>query len=235
MIEDEALLRQRAGEKAVDFVQSGMVLGVGTGRTTGYFINALGTKYQEGQIKDIQAVPTSESSAQLLRQYKVPITDLFFNPVLDLAIDGADEVDPDLNLIKGLGRALLREKVVEIHAKEFLVIVDETKMTPRLGTICPLPVEILPFEWKSHVAWLNTLGCEAKLWSEENGEPVVTDNGNYLAKMHFSEGIADVYSLAHALNQRPGILEHGLFLNMANRVLVAGTHEIKILERHDGS
>jgi ribose 5-phosphate isomerase A len=228
-------LRQKAGESAVRFVHNGMVLGIGSGRTTGYFIDCLGKKYQQGKIKDILAIPTSEESGYKLRQYGVPITNLSSHSDLDLAVDGADEVDPDLNLIKGLGRALLREKVVEIHARRFLVIVDETKLVARLGATCPLPVEILAFEAMSHVAWLNTLDCRADLWLEEDGTPVVTDNGNYLARLWFDEGIPDPYGLDRALNQRPGILEHGLFLNMATDVLVAGEGGIQFLEHKDGS
>jgi ribose 5-phosphate isomerase A len=232
---DAAALRRKAGERAVGFVQNGMVLGVGSGRTSNCFIDSLGDTFQKGLITDILVVPTSEASARRLRNYGIPITDLFANPVLDLAVDGADEVDPDLNLIKGLGRALLREKIVEIHARQFLVIVDETKLVPRLGTICPLPVEILVFEWKSHIAWLEKLAGRAELWREENGDPIVTDNGNYLARLYFHGGIADVFYLAHELSQRPGILEHGLFLNMATSVLVARENEISILERQHGS
>jgi ribose 5-phosphate isomerase A len=228
-------LRQKAGENAVRFVQDGMVLGVGSGRTTGYFIDCLGKKFQQGELRNILAIPTSVESGHKLRQYGVPITNLSIHPDIDLAVDGADEVDPDLNLIKGLGRALMREKVVEIHARQLLVIVDETKLVPRLGSICPLPVEILVFEAQSHVAWLNTLDCRAELWLEEDGSPIVTDNGNYLARLWFEEGIRDLEQLDQTLNQRPGILEHGLFLHMATRVLVAGQEGIRILERKDGS
>jgi ribose 5-phosphate isomerase A len=235
MSTDASELRRKAGEKAVDYVQSGMVLGVGSGRTSNFFIDRLGQLFQMGLVTDIQAVPTSEASAKLLCSYGIPITDLSANPVLDLAVDGADEVDSDLNMIKGLGRALLREKIVEIHARQFLVIVDETKLVSRLGSICPLPVEILTFEWKSHISWLNQLGCRAELWRENNGDPVVTDNGNFLARLYFAQGIPDVDALAQALSQRPGILEHGLFLNMATCVLVAGKNEIMKLERQYGS
>jgi ribose 5-phosphate isomerase A len=152
-------------------------------------------------------------------------------PHLDLAVDGADEVDPSLNLIKGLGRALLREKVVEIHAERFIVIVDESKLVPRLGSRGPLPVEILPFEAEVHVRWLNSLGCKAELWRDDNGSPVVTDNGLFMARCWFEGGIPDPYVLAELLSKRPGIIEHGLFLDMADMVVVAGKQGIRILER----
>lgn len=223
-------LRQEAGRAAMELVQDGMSLGIGTGRTVGFFIEYLGTKYLSGDLRHIRAVPTSEQSAARLRQYGIPIASLVDQPTLDLAIDGADEVDPDLNLIKGLGRALLREKIVEIHARELVIIVDEGKLVRRLGTTCPLPVEILTFEASSHIRWLNTLECRAELWLEVDGSPVLTDNGNYLARCWFKEGISDIYQLNGILNSRPGILEHGLFLDMASRVIVAGEQGIRVLE-----
>jgi len=149
-------------------------------------------------------------------------------------VDGADEVDPTLNLIKGLGRALLREKIIVTHSKEFVVIVDETKVVNKLGSKGPLPVEIVKFEAKAHVRWLKSLGCEAEQWFEDDGSPVETDNGNYLVRCWFNkgdaEGITDPYLLASTLNARPGIVEHGLFLDMAHRVIVgekSGVREYK--------
>jgi ribose 5-phosphate isomerase A len=223
-------LRQAAAACAIEYVQDGMVLGVGTGRTTRCFIDLLGEKVQKKEIKNILAVPTSEVSAARLRELKVPLTSLVDHPDLDLAVDGSDEVDPDLNLIKGLGRALMREKVVEIHARQFIVVVAENKLVKRLGSLGPLPVEILPFEALAHVHWLKSLADRAELWLEADGTPVVTDNGNYLARCWFKEGITDVYALAQKLDRRPGILEHGLFLDMASRVIVAGPSGNRILE-----
>jgi len=209
-----------------------MVLGVGTGRTTRCFIDLLGQKVQNKEIKDILAVPTSETSAARLRELGVPLTNLVDHPELDLAVDGADEVDPHLNLIKGLGRALMREKVVEIHARQFIVVVEENKLVPRLGSLGPVPVEILPFEALAHVYWLKSQAQRAELWLEDDGSPVVTDNGNYLARCWFQDGIPDVYALAQMLDRRPGILEHGLFLDMASRVIIAGPDGNRILERN---
>ena len=146
-------------------------------------------------------------------------------------MDGADEVDPDLNLIKGLGRALMREKVVEIHARQFIVMIEAKKLVKRLGSIGPMPVEILPFEALAHVQWLKTLAERAELWLEASGSPAMTDNGNYLARCWFKDGILDAYALAAALERRPGILEHGLFLDLASRVIVSGDSGIQILER----
>ena len=228
-------LRQAAVACAIEYVRDGMVLGVGTGRTTGRFIDLLGEKVQKKEIKNILAVPTSDASAARLRELGVPLTSLADHPELDLAVDGADEVDSDLNLIKGLGRALMREKVVEIHARQFIVMVEESKLVKRLGSLGPLPVEILPFEALAHVHWLKSLADRAELWLEADGTPAVTDNGNYLARCWFNDGIPDAYALARELDRRPGILEHGLFLDMATRVIVAGSVGNLNLERkHEG-
>ncbi len=223
-------LKQQAAREALAYVHSGMALGLGTGSTTTYFVEMLGRRLQSGELRDIVAVPTSERTAALARSLGIPLTTLAEHSRLDLAVDGADEVDPNLNLIKGLGRAALREKIVEIHADRFVVIVDESKLVPRLGR-GPLPVEIVPFEAPAHVRWLNGLGCRAELWLEPDGGPVVTDNGNYLVRCWFPQGIADPYALARALADRPGIVEHGLFLDMADTVIVAGQGGIRRLER----
>ncbi|MGB9641494.1 MAG: ribose-5-phosphate isomerase RpiA [Anaerolineales bacterium] len=223
--------KQMAAAAALDFVKSGMKLGLGTGSTTRYFVDMLGAKIKSGEIENIIGVPTSESTASQARALKIPLGSLSDIEELDLAVDGADEVDPQLNLIKGLGRALLREKIVESHAREFIVIVDESKLVKRLGTRGALPVEIVPFEARAHIRWLNTLGCRAEQWLELDGTPAMTDNGNYLAKCYFREGIADVYELAEKLAWRAGIVEHGLFLNMATRVIVAGENGVRTMER----
>ena len=223
-------LRKLAGETATQFVEEGMTLGIGSGSTARFFIDSLGERYKNRLIKDILTVPTSNASAELA-EYGIPIVSLSEYPVLDLAVDGADEVDPCLNLIKGLGGALLREKIVEIHAKQLLIIVDETKIVSKLGSTSPLPVEILTFETMSHVTWLKSICTKADLWLDENGAPIVTENGNNLARMWFDGGIPDAYELASQLNQRPGIVEHGLFLDMATKVIIAGEKGVRYMER----
>ena len=222
-------LRAKAAERALAYVRSGMVLGLGTGSTHAHFLERLGEQVRDGALHDIVGVPTSEGTAARARALGIPLATLADHDRLDLAVDGADEVDPDLNLIKGLGRALLREKIVEVHADRFLVVVDESKLVPRLGR-GPLPVEIVPFGAEAQVRWLNTLGCRAELWLED-AAPIVTDNGNYLARCWFPDGIAAPYALAHTLAERPGIIEHGLFLGMAHAVLVAGVEGVRLLER----
>lgn len=223
--------KREAARHALDHVRSGMVLGLGTGSTTAHFLDMLGERLRTGALVDIAGVPTSEDAAARARALGIPLTSLAEHPQLDLAVDGADEVDPDLNLIKGLGRALLREKVVEINSARFVVVVDESKMVTCLGSTVPLPVEIVPFSTDAHLRWLNTLGCRAEQWLEEDGSPVVTDNGNHLALCQFPDGIDDAYALARTLADRPGIVEHGLFLDMASSVIVAGPGGTRTVER----
>jgi ribose 5-phosphate isomerase A len=222
-------LKEQAGREALTYVQSGMVLGLGTGSTAAYFVDALGEQLRLGTIRDIVGVPTSEGTAARARALGIPLTTLAERPRLDLVVDGADELDLDLNLIKGLGRALLREKIVEIRTELLVIVGDESKVVQRLGR-GPLPVEIVPFGAEVHLAWLNTLGCRAELWHEDDGSPIVTDNGNYLVRCWFPEGIADLYALARTLADQPGIVEHGLFLDMADVAIIAGAQGIRILE-----
>jgi len=226
-------LKQQAAEAALSYVKSGMVLGLGTGSTTTYFIHMLGKKVSAGELVDITGVPTSNGIAQLAEELGMPLASLASltpGKTLDLAVDGADEVDPDLNLIKGLGRALLREKIIESHAERLLIIVDESKVVDKLGR-GPLPVEVVPFEANIQVRWLEDLCGRAELWLEEDGKPVMTDNGNYLVRCWFPEGISKPYDLARLLADRPGIVEHGLFLDMADQVIIAAEDGIRVKER----
>jgi ribose 5-phosphate isomerase A len=224
-------LKEMAARRALELVRSGMALGLGTGSTFGCFLGLLADQLRAGTLRDIVGVPTSERTAAQARAAGVPLTTLAECPSLDLAVDGADEVAPDLGLIKGLGGALLREKVVAVHAARFLVIVDESKLVARLGTRVPLPVEIAQFAAQAHLLWLTGLGSQAELFCDAGGSPILTDNGNYLALCRFPGGIADPHALARVLADRPGILEHGLFLDMASTVVVAGRDRVRILER----
>lgn len=223
-------LKKLAAEKALEFVQSGMVVGLGSGSTVSYFLECLGDSLKSGFLSGIKGVPTSEDTARKARELGIALTTLAVEKKLDLAVDGADEVDPDLNLIKGLGKALLREKLVEIQAEQFLVIVDESKLVSKLATKGFLPVEIVRFEVNSTLKWLETLGCRVELWLE-NEQPVITDNGNYLARCWFEKGIDDANLLADRLDKRTGVVEHGLFLKMAQTVIVAGNQGVKVLKR----
>lgn len=227
----EINLKQWAAASAMEWVSSGMVLGLGSGSTTAYFIDLLGETLQKGKISRIQAVATSEATARRAGALGIPLTTLAEQPRLHLAVDGADEVNPELDLIKGLGGALLREKIIEIQAETLLIIVDESKLVSRLGTRGPLPVEIIPFEAQVHLRWLNSLGCRAELWLKADGSPVVTDNSNYLARCWFEGGIPDPHGLARQLADQPGIVEHGLFLGMASHVIAATSSGIQTFNR----
>ncbi len=220
-----------AAARAVDFVQSGMILGLGHGSTAKHAVDVIGERVNSGSLRDIVGVPTSEYTAAQARALGIPLATLAEQPVLDLAIDGADEVDPDLSLIKGLGGALLREKIVERAARRFVVIVDDSKLVKRLGTRGPLPVEVTQFAWKAHIVWLESLGCRAELRREDEGSPFVTDNGNYIIHCTFPDGITDPASLARTLIERPGVLEHGLFLEMATEVVVADSDGVRVISR----
>ena len=223
-------LKEQAARHALTYVRSGMVLGLGSGSTNACFVDLLGEQVKIGELTDIVGVPTSKATADRARALGIPIATLADHTRLDLAVDGADEVDNDLNLIKGLGRAMLREKIVEIHADRFVVVVDESKMVQRLGR-GPFPVDVVPFGLEAQLRWLSTLGCRAELRLEQDGSRVVTDDGNQMALCWFPEGIADPYALARALADRPGIAEHGLFLDMATDVIIAGSGGLRVLRR----
>ena len=223
-------LKKAAAEKVLGFVKDNMVLGLGTGSTVAYFLDLLAEKIRNGLLKNIKGIPTSENTRAKALELGISLTTLDQISELDLAVDGADEVDPNFNLIKGLGKALFREKVVEIHAKKFIVIVDESKLVPKLGSRGPLPVEILPFGALAHVRWLETLGCKAELWLED-GKPVISDNGNYLVRCSFTNSIENPLLLAQQLEKRPGIIEHGLFIDMADVVVVAKKDRVEILDK----
>jgi ribose 5-phosphate isomerase A len=222
-------LKKAAAEKAVEQVKSGMVLGLGTGSTTRYAVEKIGQLWQAGVLKDIVGVPTSEGTATLARQYGLPLATLDEQPSLHLVIDGADEVDPELNLVKGLGGALLREKMVVMAAERFVVVVDESKLVEKLGTHAPLPVEVVQFGWKTQRRWLEQLGCQpARRGGDE--QPYLTDNCNYVIDCTFPYGIDDSAALAAVLRARIGLVEHGLFLRMAHQVIVARADGVQLLE-----
>jgi ribose 5-phosphate isomerase A len=223
-------LKEQAARHALTYVRDDMVLGLGSGSTNAFFIELLGEQLRTGALTGIVGVPTSERTAAQARALGIPLATLADHARLDLVVDGADEVDNDLNLIKGLGRALLREKIVEIHAGRFVVVVDESKMVQRLGR-GPLPVDVVPFGVEAQLRWLTTLGCRAELRLEDDGSPVITDDGNYVILCWFPEGIADPHGLARVLADRPGIAEHGLFLDMATDAIVAGAEGIRVIRR----
>jgi ribose 5-phosphate isomerase A len=223
-------LKRQAAERALALVENGMVVGLGSGSTMAFFTAMLGERLGQGLLRDIRAVPTSEKTAASARDLGIPLTSLTKCGRVHLVVDGADEVDPDFNLIKGWGRALLREKIVATHSDRVVIVVDDSKLVPRLATTGPVPLEILPFEAAAHVRWLATIGSHAELWLEDDGRPIITDNGNYLARCWFPNGVTDLIQTARLFADRPGILEHGLFLGLTDAVVVASSQGARVLE-----
>ncbi len=223
--------KQAAAERGASLVQSGMVLGLGSGTTSALMVQALGRKLREGTLWDIVGIPSSSAIAAVARESGVPLATLDERPALDLNLDGADEVDPNLDLIKGLGGALLWEKIVATAAREVVILVDDSKLVNRLGTKAPLPVEVVPFGWKCHLAFIVSLGGAPTLRLEPDGKPFVTDEGNYILHCRFEGGIADPGDLESKLLGRAGIVGTGLFLGVAHRVIVGKPDGVEVLTR----
>jgi ribose 5-phosphate isomerase A len=232
-------MKEAAGERAVGYVKPGMALGLGTGSTTDYFLIALGRECRAGRLPGVRGVPTSERSAARARELGIPLTTLTETPVLDVAVDGADEISPvegpslsggkAMGLIKGLGGALLREKIVVQAAKKFVVIADGSKVTGKLGTKPPVPVEVVQFEHGALVPFFRSLGAEpvlrlGKQMGLEGGagdRPYVTDNGNFIYDLRFPSGIDDPAGLEIKLLKRAGVCQTGLFLGFASVAVIA--------------
>ena len=230
MSADTVELKQKAGWQAVDFVESGMVVGLGHGSTAIFAVRCIAQLLREGRLQDVLGVPCSRRVEGEAQQLGIPLTTLDEHPVVDLTIDGADEVDPDLNLIKGGGGALLREKIVAQASRREIIVVDESKLSPALGTHWPVPVEVVPFGWRAQVIYLETLGAEPTLRLSSDGTPFKTDQGNLILDCRFGP-IPDPAQVAARMNERAGIVEHGLFLGLATDVIVAGAEGIRHLRR----
>jgi len=230
MSEETASLKKAAAERAVEFVEPGMVVGLGSGSTTLYAVRRIGDLLRDGGLKDIVGVPTSEATAAEARRLRIPLTTLERDPVVDLTIDGADEVAPNFDLIKGGGGALLREKIVAQASDRMIIVVDESKLSPALGTKWAVPVEVVPFGWIPEGNFLASLGADVKLRQAAGGEPYVTDHGNWILDARFGP-IDDAPALAAKLVARAGIVEHGLFLGLATDVVVAGPDGVRCLGR----
>ena len=224
-------LKRAAAARALDFVESGMAVGLGSGSTVRPLLGFLAERLRDGALKNVIAVPTSEDTTRRCRDLGIPLVTLGDRPELALAIDGADEVSPRLDLIKGLGGALLREKLVALAAKRFVVVVDESKLVRELGTRAPLPVEVIPFGWSTLVPFFEQLGAAPILRRAPDGSPFVTDNGNFLVDCRFAHGIPDPAMIARALAKRTGVVEDGLFLRIARTVVVAGAGGVRLLTR----
>lgn len=229
-MQKQELLKQKAARYAVDFIISGMVVGLGTGSTAAFAVMRIGERLKSGDLKDIVGIPTSIRTEKLARELNIPLCQLGAQPAIDVTIDGADEVDPDLNLIKGGGGALLREKVVAQASRRNIIVVDESKLSPQLGTRWALPVEVIPFAAKAEENFLKSLGASISLRLDDKGQPYQTDQNNFILDANFGK-IADPNHLAAKLNERAGIVEHGLFLGLAGDVIVAAQNEIRHIKR----
>ena len=216
---DIADLKRKAGERAVDFVSSGMVVGLGHGSTTIFALRRIAALLEAGELEDVSGIPTSSQVESDARELGIPLTSLNDHPEIDITIDGADEVDGDLNLIKGGGGALLREKIVAQATRREIIVVDETKLSASLGAQWPVPVEVATFGWRSQEAFLISLGACVTLRRVEDGSPFTTDHGNLILDCDFG-ALASPASLAGHLEGRAGIVEHGLFLGLASDVMV---------------
>ncbi|MBS4196732.1 ribose-5-phosphate isomerase RpiA [Lederbergia citri] len=210
--------KKLAGEKAVEFIKDGMIVGLGTGSTVHWSILKLGELVK--QSLTIKGVPTSKQTEQLAKELGIPLVNMSSIEQIDITIDGADEANPEFELIKGGGGALLREKMVASISKRMIVVMDETKYVAHLGKF-PLPVEITQFGWEMTSKQVSTLGCEPKL-RVENNLSFITDNGNYILDCHFGE-ILDAKRLNEELNMIPGVVENGLFVNIADTMVIGNS------------
>lgn len=212
---DKALNEKKVvGEKAIEYVQDGMVVGLGTGSTAYYFISKLGELVQQGLI--IKGVPTSKQTEKLAKELGIPLVSFHEIEQIDVAVDGADEVDPELNLIKGGGGALLREKIIAASAKTFIIIADSHKNVDTLGAF-PLPIEVVPYGFEMTIKHIRDLGGRTEL-RHYQGNPFLTDNGNYILDTSFQE-IKQPKELEKNLNLIPGVVDNGLFVGMADAVI----------------
>jgi ribose 5-phosphate isomerase A len=223
-------MKDQAARRAVEFVQPGMIVGLGHGSTAFFALRQIARLIRAGTLQGIRGVPCSRKVYDDARRLGIPLTTLNRHSVIDLTIDGADEVDKTLNLIKGGGGALLREKIVAQASLCEIIIVDETKMSRILGTRCAVPIEVAPFGWQGHVFFLEKLGAKVKMRRKRDGTIFKTDQGNIILDADFGP-ISDPAKLAADLKTRAGILEHGLFVRIATYVIVAGKKGVRHLVR----
>ena len=225
---DIRALKQQAGEFAARLVQSGMCVGLGTGSTAIHATRHIAQRLLSGELRNIRAIPTSRATEAAASELGIPLVSFADTQRIDMTIDGADEVDPALNLIKGGGGALLREKIVAQSTDQFVIVVDESKLSPRLGSLFAVPVEVVDFGWQAQARCLEALGATVSL-RRAGDERYRTDQGNIILDCDFG-GIANAQALASALNARAGIVEHGLFIAMAAQVVVASPTGIRVLQ-----
>ena len=221
---DRALLldaqKKDAAERAVQLVESGMIVGLGTGSTAKHATEAIGRELKSGRLEDILGIATSRRTSELAALLGIPLSTLDDHPEVDITIDGADEVDHSGNIIKGGGGALLREKIIAVATKQYVIIIDETKLVDRLGGVFPLPVEVVDFALRTYTTLIRTVGAEPVLRCDADGSPFRTAAGNLIFDCQFSGGIAEPAEIQQTLKSHPGIVETGLFLGMNPEVIV---------------
>ena len=221
--------KQRSAEAAVEYVKDGMIVGLGTGSTTEFAVKKLGEKVRDGLA--IRGIPTSDITKKQAEEEGIPLIDFSETMYIDLTIDGADEIDADLNMIKGGGAALLREKIVASASREVIIIVSSEKFVHQLGSF-PLPVEVIPFGWQVIFKQLETLGGSPNLRLKQ-GQALRTDQGNYIIDCQFSQ-IIDAVQLEQLLNMIPGVVENGLFTGLCSRMIMADGDKIVLKEHGKG-
>ncbi|MEX2467715.1 MAG: ribose 5-phosphate isomerase A [Gemmatimonadota bacterium] len=224
-------LKRRAAKHAVGHVRSGMVLGLGTGSTVAHFLELLAQRLQSGALERVSGVPTSQWTHAQAERLGIPLASLGMHERLDLTVDGADEVGPTADLIKGMGGALLREKMVAQASEEVLIIADAAKEVSRLGTRSPLPVEVVPWEHRAQVRFLEGLGADVTVREEDDGSAYRSDNGNVILDCRFENGIDDPARLEASLQLRAGIVETGLFLGIADEAVIASQDGVRVIRR----
>jgi ribose 5-phosphate isomerase A len=217
--------KQAAEFAANKFIQPGMTVGLGFGSTAIHAVNRIGDLIQDGTLSGIKAIACALSTEEHAASIGIPIIDFTETTSIDVTIDGADEVDPNLNLIKGGGAALTREKIVAQASRREVIVVDASKHSPHLGTRWPVPLEVIPFGWQSQAGFLRSIGAEPILRRNEDGKPIITDQGNYIIDANFGP-IEDPQTLVLQLESRAGIVEHGIFLNLATDVVTATSEGI---------
>lgn len=226
--------KRHAAHHAATYVKPGMVVGLGTGATATLFVERLAELLRTGSLRDIVCVPTSSTIETLARHHRIPLASLEDRPDVHLTVDGADEVDPHLNLIKGGGGALLREKIVAQASAREVIIIDEGKLSPALGTKWHVPVEVVTFGWRTQFEFLSALGAEVRLRETESGMPFVSDQGNYILDANFGP-IDNPATLATKLKTRVGIIEHGIFIDLAQEVIVGTNEGVRIMHAADSA
>ena len=222
--------KQQAAQAAISFLCDDMVVGLGTGSTADFFLQALASCLRDGRLRGIRGIATSRQSEQRANELSIPLAVLREDCTPDITVDGADEISPDLQLIKGLGGALLREKIVAQHSKKFVIIADASKRVDQLGTKSPLPVEVLSFGYEIHIPFFKRLGAEPILRRNPDGSIFHTDNGNCIFDCRFP-GIPDPHAIENAILHEAGIVDCGLFIGVADTALISDGADITRIDR----